>query len=52
MSVHLKNGERTIGVQLFWRPLKRVGLGLYGFGNLNSEESLLGAVLDLQLLFR
>lgn len=43
----------TIGlpldIQLFWRPLSFIGLGIYGFGNLNPEESYAGFTICLQL---
>lgn len=43
----------TIGlpldVQLFLRPLPFLGLGLYGFADINPEESFLGFALCLQL---
>ena len=35
-------------VQLFWRPLSFIGLGLYGFANLNNEESFSGVAVTLQ----
>ena len=43
----------TIGIpleiQLFWRPARFLGIGLYGFANLNPEESFAGVSLSLQL---
>lgn len=36
-------------VQLFWTPTSFLGLGLYGFGNLNTEKSFAGALLAVQL---
>ena len=43
----------TLGVplelQLFWRPSSFLGIGLYGFANLNPEESFVGATISLQL---
>ena len=43
----------TIGlpleVQLFFRPARFLGIGLYGFANLNPEESFVGATISLQL---
>lgn len=36
-------------LQAFWRPGKLVGLGLYGFANLNSTRSFAGLTLGLQL---
>jgi hypothetical protein len=36
-------------VQLFWRPLSFLGIGIYGFANINQEESFTGATLNLQL---
>lgn len=42
----------TIGlpleVQLFFRPTRFLGIGLYGFANLNSEETFVGATISLQ----
>jgi hypothetical protein len=35
--------------QLFWRPGSLVGLGLYGFADLNPEHSFAGLTLGLQL---
>jgi hypothetical protein len=35
-------------VQLFWRFASYVGIGLYGFGSLNSRDSFGGATLALQ----
>lgn len=34
--------------RLFWRPLKYLGIGLYGFVNLNSEVSVYGLTLSFQ----
>jgi hypothetical protein len=49
-------GERiptTVGLpveaQLFFRPVPVLGVGVYGFGNFNDEESFLGAVAAVQL---
>jgi hypothetical protein len=49
-------GERlptTIGVpveaQLFFRPVPLLGVGLYGFGNVNREESFVGLAAAVQL---
>lgn len=43
----------TIGIpiegQLFWTPFSFLGIGMYGFGNLNREQSFAGALLCLQL---
>ena len=43
----------TIGLpfeaQIFWRPLKFLGIGLYGVANINSEETFYGLALGLQL---
>jgi hypothetical protein len=38
-----------IELQLFWRPGSLVGLGLYGFANLNRDRSFAGVTLGLQL---
>ena len=35
--------------QLFWTPSSMVGIGIYGFANLNSEKSFIGALLCLQI---
>jgi hypothetical protein len=35
--------------QLFWRPLRFLGLGLYGFANINSEKSYYGCTFSLQI---
>ena len=43
----------TIGIpleaQLFWRPSSFLGIGLYGFANLNPAESFYGFTLNLQI---
>jgi hypothetical protein len=36
-------------LQAFWRPGGLVGLGLYGFANLNQAQSFAGVTLSLQL---
>ena len=42
----------TIGIpleaQLFWRPTRFLGVGLYGFANLNPEEPFVGVTLSFQ----
>ena len=38
-----------IETQLFWRPLRFLGIGLYGFANMNSQESFCGGTLSLQV---
>ena len=38
-----------IEAQLFWRPGSLVGVGLYGFANLNDTRSFAGLTLGLQL---
>jgi hypothetical protein len=38
-----------IELQFFWRPGSVVGLGLYGFANLNRSRSFAGVTLGLQL---
>jgi hypothetical protein len=42
----------TIGIpveaQLFWRPARFLGIGLYAFANLNSEEPFAGITLGFQ----
>lgn len=35
--------------QLFWTPSSRVGIGIYGFANLNFEKSFVGALLCVQI---
>ena len=45
--------EMTIGLpieaQLFYRPLRILGFGLYGFVNINSKKSFQGCTLSLQI---
>jgi hypothetical protein len=36
-------------IQAFWRPGKVVGLGLYGFANLNKSRSFAGLTVSLQV---
>ena len=36
-------------LQAFWRPGKVVGLGVYGFANLNQARSFAGATVSLQV---
>lgn len=38
-----------LDVQVFWRPLSFVGLGVYGFACVNSEEFYTGLAFCLQL---
>ncbi len=38
-----------IEVQLFWTPASFLGIGIYGFANLNPKESFAGALLCIQL---
>ncbi len=42
----------ALGTQIFWRLNNSFGVGLYGFGNINSVEHLLGATINVQLLFK
>ncbi|MGH7671686.1 MAG: hypothetical protein ACREMC_02215 [Gemmatimonadales bacterium] len=35
--------------QLFWRPTRVFGVGLYGYGNLNNEQSFWGLSVSVQL---
>jgi len=35
--------------QLFWRPLRFLGIGVYGFANINSEESFYGYAVSIQI---
>lgn len=39
----------ALATQLFWQPIKPVGIGIYGFGNINSERHLFGAMITIQL---
>lgn len=43
----------TVGLplesQIFWTPTRYFGIGVYGFGNINSKQSFAGALLGLQL---
>ena len=55
-SIPVEYPERrfiTVGIpvagQLFWTPLSNLGIGIYGFANLNPEESFAGALLGVQL---
>jgi hypothetical protein len=45
--------KNTLGLpletQLFWTPTKYVGLGVIGFGNINSTRSFGGVLLAIQL---
>jgi hypothetical protein len=36
-------------LQAFWRPGKVVGLGIYGFANLNQSQSFAGLTVSLQV---
>ena len=38
-----------IELQAFWRPGSLIALGIYGFANLNQEQSFAGVTLGLQL---
>lgn len=42
----------TVGIpiegQMFWKPYPSLGIGIYGFANLNPEKSFVGALLCLQ----
>jgi hypothetical protein len=38
-----------IAVELFFRPAPVIGLGVYGFGNVNQEESFAGVTAAVQL---
>lgn len=48
-----RNAPSVIGLplelQAFWRPGSLIGLGLYGFANLNQTRSFAGVTLGLQL---
>jgi hypothetical protein len=43
----------TVGIpletQIFWTPTRYFGVGVYGFGNLNTKQSFAGALLGIQL---
>ena len=43
----------TIGLplesQIFWTPTEYFGIGVYGFGNLNTKNSFGGALLGIQI---
>ena len=38
-----------IELQLFWTPSSNFGIGLYGFSNINKEETFTGVALALQI---
>jgi hypothetical protein len=38
-----------VAVQLFWTPFEKLGIGLYGFANFNSQEHMGGLLFCLQL---
>ena len=38
-----------VAVQLFWTPSEKLGIGLYGFANFNSQEHMGGLLFCLQL---
>lgn len=38
-----------VAVQLFWTPFRFIGLGLYGFANINSETTYVSCNLHLQV---
>lgn len=50
-----KENFSTLGVplelQAFWKPFDHFGLGVIGFGNINSKRSFAGAVLALRISF-
>jgi hypothetical protein len=35
--------------QLFWTPISTMGIGIYGFANLNSKKSFIGALACVQI---
>lgn len=39
----------TLENQIFWTPISTMGIGIYGFANLNSEKSFVGALVCLQI---
>lgn len=43
------NAGIPIEGQLFWTPTSLVGVGIYGFANLNKERSFAGALLCIQI---
>lgn len=46
------SSDPTVGIplesQIFWTPTRYFGIGIYGFGNLNTKNSFGGALLGLQ----
>jgi hypothetical protein len=46
------NANPTVGIplesQIFWTPTRYFGIGVYGFGNINTKNSFGGALLGLQ----
>jgi len=38
-----------VAVQLFWAPFEKLGIGLYGFADFNSQEHMGGLLFCLQL---
>lgn len=55
INENLNEKVKTLGLalatQLFWRPIRTLGIGVYGLGNINSKRNLFGATIDLQLIF-
>ncbi|MCD4848089.1 MAG: hypothetical protein K8R76_07860 [Candidatus Aegiribacteria sp.] len=39
-----------VAVQLFWTPTEKLGIGLYGYANFNSQEHMGGLLICLQLI--
>jgi hypothetical protein len=55
-SEHKKDRFFTVGLpieaQLFWTPSQNFGIGLYGFSNINKEETFTGVALAVQISYR
>lgn len=47
------SSDGTVGIplesQIFWTPTEYFGIGVYGFGNLNTKDSFGGALLGIQI---
>jgi hypothetical protein len=47
------SSEGTVGLplesQIFWTPTQYFGIGIYGFGNINTKNTFGGALLGIQL---
>lgn len=53
VSAQQENSSLHLGIpmegQLFWTPTSMLGIGIYGFANLNSEKSFAGVLFCLQI---